>query len=302
MSPVTVTDRYSISGPVPFLNVAVHQDNLLFLDPTAIRNSPDPLAQRAHRNLTGFFSEVLRCRLSPSPADQAKGLDLLKHLHEPNQTRLGMSARGAAGHGLGVGLGAQLWHELDINPACRAAALTRVEDLRLFVDGVGNDLVSDLTTRIVFDVLVDFTAQMMVRFPSLAVGATTQNVPLWDPTSSSWRPTEVPLPYVAPHQLLLVPRGWVYWRTLLDPYAFYNRFGTQTVQQERTTRDQQGKLWRPRKAALKTEFGDVRRLNNQQASKYMADGIDLVAAYRDQVDEEYEPLTDEQLQQRLLAA
>ncbi len=106
------------------------------------------------------------------------------------------------------------------------------------------------------------------------------------------------LPYVAPHQLLLVPKRWVFWRTLMDLYAFYNHYGTGTVQRERTVRGRNGRLLSPSKKTLKEEFPHVRGLNTAQAAKYMNLGEDLVAAYRQRVDAEYEPLTNDQLERR----
>jgi len=292
---VRVTDLYGIAGPVPFLDVHVDRDNLLFLDPSAIRNATDPLGRRAHDQLRSFVDEVLRCRVSPHQADRDKGLALMQQLHEPNQTRLGMSEQRVAGHGFGDELGGRLWDELRDNRARQAAALTRLEDLRLFVDGVGNDLVSDLTTRVVFDVLADFSQQMMIRYPSLTRGQRIGVFQVWDRSTTAWASTAVTLPYVTPHQLLLVPKGWVFWRTLMDPYAFYNRYGTETVQRERTKYSSRGRKLAPSKAALKGEFPHVRGLNIQQAVKCKQHDEDLVAAYRQWVDAEYEPLTDHQL-------
>lgn len=104
-----MTQHYGIHGHVPFVDVHVDCDNRLFLDPSAIRNNvSDPLAQRAQRSLLTFFGEVLRCQRSSLPSERTKGLALLRRLHEPNETRLGMSAVGVAGHGFGDGLGADL--------------------------------------------------------------------------------------------------------------------------------------------------------------------------------------------------
>lgn len=293
-----VTDLYAIAGPVPFVDVHVDHDNLLFLDPSAIRSATDPLGLLAGGQLVSYFTEVLRCRVSPHPADHTKGQGLLQQLHEPNETRLGMSARRVAGHGFGDELGDRLWDELAHNLACRAAALTRLEDLRLFVDGVGNDLVSDLTTRVVFDVLDDFTQQMVVRYPALGRRLSTEIVNTWDGAGLHWTPSSRTLPLAAGRQLLLVPKGWVYWRTLMDPIIFYNRFGTETVQQERTTYDRDGNRSGPTKSALKAEFRHVRGLNNQQAALYRQHDRDLVAEYRQQVDETFTPLDDDELRRR----
>ncbi|WNB86454.1 hypothetical protein [Cellulomonas sp. ATA003] len=295
----TISEHYHLTGALPFLNVHVQRDNLLFLDPSAIRNSPAEHAIAAQLQLTSFFDEVSRCARSPHPADRDKGQKLLQQLHEPNETRLGMSANGVAGHGFGDGMGALLWHELRTNPACLHAALRKLEDVPLFIDGVGHDLISDLTTRIVFDVLADFTAQMMITYPSLAVGATTEVSPVWDATTLSWTTRSLHLPFVDGRQLLLVPKGWVYWRLLMDYEAFYNRHSTRTVQDERTTYDRDRNPVKPTKKALNAEFKDLKRLNNQQAVRYIREDVDLVGQYRAEVDAEFEPLDDNQLEERM---
>jgi hypothetical protein len=294
-----VTDHYRITGPVPFVDVHVERDNRLFLDPSAIRNGSDPRSKRAHSLLVNFFTEVLRLRASALAADHVMGQALLNNLHEPNQTRLGMSAAGVTGKAFGPGLADDAWDVLGRNPAARAAVLTRLEHLPIFIEGVGPDLISDLATRIVFEVLVDFTQDMMVAYPSLGAGATTAESNVYDPAAGAWGPSNFTLPYVAPHQLLLIPKEWTYWRLLMEPGPFYNRYATATVQIERSTRDDKGKLHGPSKKSLKVQFKDQRKLNNGQAVKYKQDeDRNLVAEYQQYVDENFEPLADEQIESR----
>lgn len=294
-----VTTRFGITGPVPFLNVHVERDNMLFLDPSAIRNSTHPLALRAQSQLQSYFGEVLRCRASVSPLDQVNGLAILQELHEPNETRLGLSVKGVQGHGWGDEMGERLWDELGGNAACRAASLTRIEDLALFIDKVGDDLISDMTTRVVFDVLADFTKQMMTRYPVLAGAVAQVSARAWDAATLSWIDTSVALPDVSPHPLVLVPKNWVFWRMLMDYGAFYNRFSTTTVQDERATYDQRtGRRLVPSKKQLNNEFSDRKGLNNRQAAKNMDNSRDLVAEYRAEVDSDYEPLSDAEIESR----
>ncbi|OLT01444.1 hypothetical protein BJF90_32045 [Pseudonocardia sp. CNS-004] len=294
-----VSAYFGLAQPLQFVDVHVDRDNLLFLDPSMIRmcRKSDPLAGRAHDQLVGFMSEVTHLRACVRADAQARGLELLQHLHEPNETRLGMSRHGVGGHGFGAGLGERLWEELRTNVACRAAALTRLEDLALFIDDVGDDLVSDMTTRVIFNVLVEFTRQMMLQFPALTVGATIERVEVWDPTRTAWTTSDVQLPYAAGRQLLLVPKRWVFWRTVMDPDAFYNRFGTATVQAERTTY-KDGQRYAPPKWSLREEFPNIKKLNRTQAAKYKQAGEDLVVQYRNQVDQRFAPLADSELDRR----
>jgi hypothetical protein len=284
---------------VEFINVHVERDNRIFLDPSAIRNSRGNYARRAQRTLENFFDEVLRCRRSGSASVQAKGLSLLQNLHEPNETRLGMSRVGVQGHGFGDDLGGVLWDELGANAACRTAAVSRLEDIKLFVKGVGDDLISDMATRVAYKVLADFTADMVAKHPQLTSrGTTTFTATVWNTTNKDWDAATVTLPNVPPHPLLLVPLGWVYWRMLLDPTAYYNRHATGTLQEEESFVGGDGRIIKPTKASLKQAHPDVRRLNDSQTVKYIQQGQNLVERYRAEIDAEYVPLTDEDVQGR----
>jgi hypothetical protein len=248
-----------------------------------------------------FFSEVMRLRGSASRADHAQGLALLQNLHEPNQNRLGVSAEGVGGKAFGPGLADELWDELGRNPAARHYALTRLEHLPIFLERVGPDLISDLTTRVVFEVLVDFTHEMMRSYPALERTKSIESVPIYDPVTKVWRPVDVELPFLAPHQLLLIPKDWVFWRLLMWSEPFYNRFATATIQVERGTFDSRGRLAMPSKKALNQEFRDQRKLNNDQAVKYkLEEGRDLVTEYQAQVDSEFEPLSDDEIEARTI--
>lgn len=293
-----VSKEYGLKLPLPFVDVRLEVDNRLFIDPSALRNSAgDPLKHRAHLAVESFFSEVIRCRFSKRAGDARKGEGLLKRLNEPNETRLGLSAENVAGHGFGDVLANRLWRELESNPACVASVLTKLEDVTLFVKDVGADLVSDLTTRVTFGILADFTKEMVRSYPSLGRELRTAVSPIWDQTARTWVEEAIELPFVEGRQLLLVPRDWVYWRLLMNSEQFYTRHSTQTLKEEATTYDSRGRAHSPRKKDIVKANPDRRLLNNNQAVKYKDD--DLVGQYREWVDAGYEPMDDDALAYRL---
>lgn len=295
---VRVSTTYSLTRPVPFVDVHVDIDNALYLDPSAIRNDFSPDGRWAHSLLIDFFQEVLRLRRSVSPADHSAGLGLLNFLHEPNETRLGLSTSGSRGTAFGPGLAEDLWDVLGAVPAARTAALTRLEHLPIFVRKVGPDLISDLTTRVVYPVLADFTSRMMTAYPAMASATSTEDVPFYDPAAKRWVTTSVTLPLVAGRQLLLIPKSWVGWKLQMDYPPFYNNFATETVKFERGTYDSRGRFLGPSKEALNIEFRNKRGLNNDQAAKYMQQGRNLTMEYQAFVDNAFEPLSDDEMDRR----
>lgn len=290
-----ITDHYSITGPVPFVDVQIERDNLLFTQPTAIRNDlGSALAANATARLESFTAEILRCRASPHAADQAKGLRLLKSgLNEPNETRLGYTRYGSQGHGWGPGLGLYLWKSLR-NPLCRDGLLTGLDQLPLFIPRVGQDLISDMTTRLVFPELIDYTLQMAVRYPAMTRDLRKASFTVWDPTNRDWITIQDVLPFVGGRQLLLVPKGWVSNKLLVAPRPYYNRFATTSVQEDRICYID-GKADKPLKRDLRREFPDVRRLNVSQTLKAADKGTNLIELYSEFVDEHYEAMDDFEL-------
>ncbi|KQY75817.1 hypothetical protein ASD13_06105 [Microbacterium sp. Root1433D1] len=294
-----VTKTFGLSGVVPFVDVHVHRDNLLFLDPSAIRNGGGKYAVAANKALIAFFTEVLRLRLSSVAADHVAGQEMLEHLHEPNETRLGMSVKSKYGRAFGHEESQDLWKLLENSREARIAVLTRLEQLRLFADGVGYDLISDATTRIVFHVLADFTTDMMSRYPSLAAGASTDEYDVFDPATLRWTKQRLTLPVADGRALLLVPKEWVYWRLLMDVSPFYNRYATETLQAEQTVIQADGKASKPSKKKLKENNRDKRELNRKQAVKYKEqDDRNLVDEYQREVDAGFTPLTDDEIRSR----
>jgi hypothetical protein len=290
-----ITEHYNITGLVPFVDVQLERDNLLFTHPTAIRNDlGSALAASATARLRSYTAEVLRCRASPHAADQAKGMRLLKSgLNEPNETRLGYTRYGSQGHGWGPGLGSYLWESLR-NPLCRDGLLTGLEQLPMFIPRVGQDLISDMTTRLVFPELINYTLQMAVQYPAMTRDLRKASFTVWDPTNCDWVTIEDVLPFVAGRQLLLVPKAWVSNKLLLAPRPYYNRFATTSVQEERI-RYINGKADMPLKRDLHEEFPDVRELNVSQTLKAADKGTNLIELYTDFVDERYEPIDDFEL-------
>ncbi|MCV7230643.1 hypothetical protein [Mycolicibacterium komossense] len=296
-----VTEYFGINSDVPFVDVHVDRDNDIYLDPSAIRNDQSPLGAAANNRLTTLFERVVAAARSNTPQEHAIGRELLRHLHEPNETRLGMSVGEPRGRAFGDKLAEEFWQELRVNPACQDAAIRRLEDTRLCLKFVGNDRISDMTTRIIFDVLAKFTTDMMTAYPALKAGAQTAESDVWVPDEGQWQGRTITLPFATNKQLLLVPQPWVSKWTLMYPDQFYNLYSTQAIQDEQTTFNEKGRRVKPSKEAIKKQNPDKKPLNSAKAAEYItaADGRDLIGEYRSKVDIEFEPLTAEAINERI---
>lgn len=257
-----ITEYYQMAGPVPFANVEVTADNLLFLDPHAVRLSaaPQPFASDAVRCMDTFLTEVVRCITSGIAPDARRGEGLLQHFNEPWETRLGMSSSGYQGHGGAEDVGSAIWHSLnsDLLALVQVGVLKHLEELPMFVTGVDRDITSDLTTRLLFEPLGRFTEAMLRTYPQFKSGShVTKNVTrqVWNPDKVDWDEATFELPVADGRPLLLVPNSWARRHLLMSATRFYEKAVLDFAQIEQAVLDRDGKLIKTPKEILAKQTG-----------------------------------------------
>lgn len=303
----TVTQYYGINTSVPFADVNVYDDTELFVDAFAIRMGLGPTTFGAAANFCTetFFDEVTRCAVSGNAARQRRGLELLQQFEEPRETRLGLSEFGCNGHGGADGVGQDIWDVLtgDAVALVEVGVLKRIEELPLFVAGVGNDITSDLTTRVIFQPLVDFTNDMVSSIPALSGKTGMRSVvrQVWDPTAVAWADKRVSLPTVDGKPLLLVPQAWVRHNLTLNATRFYDTSLLSHVQSERSVRARDGRLLKTPKDRLRIET-DLKRsyetIIRVVEEAYGKNHSNLVEEFRRFAQERYLPTTPAQIDRR----
>ncbi|ROR72886.1 hypothetical protein [Bogoriella caseilytica] len=285
----TIKEYYGIVGPVPFVDVEIAQDNRLYVDPHAIRlrGRPEPFASHALRCIDTFFHQVTRSIIEDTPASRAHGRRLLQRFTEPWETRLGMAKESFHGHGGAEDVGTWIWNVLtgDAEAAVRVGVLRHVEDLPLFVEGVDRDITSDITTRIIFSALTDFTEAMIEVYPQFRGGPDGTGVfekQVWDPSLRAWRNRLVTLPIVDGKALLLVPQGWARPALLMSARRFYGTTVLSYAQLKQAVVDAEGKLLKPSKKSLRKQSGlrESRLTNRQVTMEAIEDEHDLLEAFK----------------------
>jgi hypothetical protein len=184
-----------------FVDVTVHGDDPLFVDPQALRELPSAWGQECVALLQSFFGEILR---SIRVGQELRARRLLAQLREPNETHLGLSRGRAQGRALGPGLSRSVGEALAASEAVRTGLLEDLEETVLMIEGISHDIVSDITTNVIRQPLIRFTQQQVEQH-----GIPTRLVdsgPLWDPERLRWFNQLRPLPCVSRRRLLLVPK------------------------------------------------------------------------------------------------
>jgi hypothetical protein len=284
----TIKEYYGITGPVPFVDVEISRDNQLYVDPHAIRRRQrlEPFARDAVTCIDTFLHEVTQSIIDATPASHARGHQLLQQFTEPWETRLGMAKGGFHGHGGGDVVGTWIWEVLngDAEAVVQIGALRHIEHLPLFVEGVDRDITSDITTRIIFSVLADFTESMLQAYPQLQAGrhkTRTFGKQVWDPVGQSWRIRKVTLPIADGKALLLVPNGWARRHLLMSARRFYGTTVLSYAQLELAVIDSNGKLLTTPKKILRkrTDLREGRATNLRLTLQAIENEEDLINAF-----------------------
>ncbi|MDH6677553.1 hypothetical protein M2284_001752 [Rhodococcus sp. LBL1] len=288
----TITDHYGMSGPVPFCDVDVDIDSRLFLDACAVRMTagPEPYRSEALTALETFFQAVARAVMSGDPATRARGRVLLQRFVEPWETRFGLAAAGFRGHGGADDVGSVIWDALvnDLVALMGVGVLSRVEHLPLFVEGVGDDITSDITTRLMFSALAGFTREVVAQYPEFTAGSHTTELierQVWDPVGLDWSIELMELPMVNGEPLLLVPTEWARKNLLMSSVRFYEKSVLDFVQAEGAVLLSGDRLHKTPKGVLRANPGAGPGVHTNRAVALRAQqaDTDLVEMYEGHV-------------------
>jgi hypothetical protein len=223
-----VSELYELDvdqGGLDFVDVLVETDNPVFVDPAAIRAQSGEWVDGCKAALQSFFAALIDAiRQNNEPHLRS----LVYPLVEPNETHLGVSRGQSRGRSLGSQKKADdLIASLRRSRAVQTGMLSDLDDTALFVEGIGPDIVSDITTSVIRHQLIEYTRRMCLFYEIPMVEQVPS--PTWDVDAIVWIETpSTELPRADGNYLLLVPRsivradlsadGGKYWRGYLRPY------------------------------------------------------------------------------------
>lgn len=144
-----------------FVDISNEYDTRVYVDPYAIEIQQDIWCEKASNNIRSFFLEVLQALRA---RNDARAIFLMSHLTEPKETFLGISSGEPKGRGVGRGQALQLISAIRRSKAFKTGLLSDLSEMALYVEGIDRDKISDLTTNIIRDLLVEYTAQQCSLF------------------------------------------------------------------------------------------------------------------------------------------
>ncbi|MFE5595707.1 hypothetical protein [Streptomyces sp. NPDC056549] len=226
-----VSEYYNLGrtqGTLDFVDVDTVNDIRVYIDPSTIRHLEDDWGRECIVMLTTFFDSVLD---SVKMGDKARTTYLLGNLGEPNETHLGISKGKSAGRGFGKQMSVEFAAKLEESQAAKTGLIEDLEDTSFFLDKVGKDIVSDITTNIIRGPLIAYT-QQMAAVHGIPLVDGVESGPVWNPISLEWEQGFTELPVADGEKLLLVPKVIVRRDLHLSRGEYYRNHLAPTLQSE----------------------------------------------------------------------
>jgi hypothetical protein len=213
--PLTVLETYGA------FNISLINDLPLFIDPFLLFDSEDQRYNNLHEDIIRYV-KFLR-DISADPAISQGLLDHWFRFPEVSQNWLGFSRSGNRGSGLGPEFGSALHRNLhQVFTNFGSETITRashLEKLCLVSGGVGRDHLSDFTTNLIKQFLLDYTqtfAREQIK-PEYRRSFTVDKV-RFDYSSRRWQRGQYELPAFLGDYVLLTPK-----EILTKDHAWINR-------------------------------------------------------------------------------
>ena len=215
-----------------FVDTHTDRDLLLFVDPFAISLRDDAWSNQCLEHINSFFQTSIDL-IHAGEVDQAR--QILDNLKEPKETGLGYGTKPRRGRGVAGEKALNLYAALASSHAAQTGILTDLGEFDLFIEGIGPDGLSDITTNIIKRPLIEYTQQQARLWGiPLRPGVAVQRI--WDIRRQIWTIDNVSLPVIGNSAIILVPKFSVRREMTLSSQEFYNDYVLDYFEKEEIAR------------------------------------------------------------------
>ncbi len=124
-----------------------------------------------------------------------------------------------------------LYSKLSESQAAKTGILSELAECDLFVEGIGPDKISDITTNILRKLCIEYT-QKQCDLMGIKLARKVASGKLWDLEKREWTQDYVALPIINERKIILVPKSAVRFQLSLDAGEYYNHFILNFLQTE----------------------------------------------------------------------
>jgi len=216
-----------------FVDIDIINDTPLFIDPFLISKRIDKWSKDTHSSINNFFQYLI----STVKAGDIKGAkNLFDYLREPKETGLGLSQGNKEGKGMGDSDTDRIFEKLINSKAIQSGLVEDLEDTVIFVEKIGPDKVSDMTTNIIRKHLVEYT-QRQCKLLNIPLTADVPSGYFWNRKTMEWEQEHCDFLIIKGHKVLLVPKAIVCFKPSYTPQTYHQHFILNFLQSDHLRRN-----------------------------------------------------------------
>ena len=226
-----ITELYGLGvnqREIDFVDIDPDQDLPLFIDPFFLGTRTDSWSVSASRTVRNFFETFVTIARS---GDHVRARALFDHLHEPNETCLGLSKYDPQGRAIGAENADRLFESIIGSRAVESGVVEDLEDFRIFIPGIDKDKVSDMTTNIIRRHLMEYTADQC-KLWNIPLTPGTPSEFYWDPTTRQWTTAYYDALVIGNRKILLTPKSIVSFVRRYTPQKYHTSFVLEYLRHE----------------------------------------------------------------------
>ena len=211
-----------------FIDIDINKDMPLFIDPYRISKLSGPYIDEANSIINNYFSYLIELL---SVGEYNKARLIFTHLNEVNETCLGYSKNKPRGNGMGIKKASDFFSAIVHSKAIKYGIIQSIEDIRVFVDGIDADRLSDMTSNIIRKFLIEYTQNQCKLF-NIPLTSGVASGMYWDVNSRSWKQEYTDMLVINNKKYLLVPKIFVTYGDRINAGDYYNQFVLDFLQSE----------------------------------------------------------------------
>ncbi len=247
-----ISDIYNLNKnqyELDFVNIDSSKDFPVYLNPFVFSSREDAFSVEATRAIKSFFQYNLEL-IQAKQSDEARRN--FSNLNEPNETCLGMSKGNPEGKGMGKENTDDVFESILNSEIIQGGIADNLEDTAIFIDGIGKDKVSDMTTNIIRLNLIKYT-QEQCNLHNIPMTSGVASGLFWDISANGWRQEYTDMLVIDTRKILLVPKGVVSYVKEFNHEKYHQHYALEFLQDDhlkrntrlvQTTYDKKGQIKR----------------------------------------------------------
>lgn len=184
-----------------FVDIDFDNDMPLFIDPYFLSTRTDRWSRSANSTLESFFQYILGQFEVGNIAEVKRNFKFT----EPTETCLGLSKTGTKGKSIGENDATKLFQYILDSKVLEDGLISSVNEIKIFVDNISHDKISDLCTNVIRKHLIEYTkTQCNLYNIKLTSGIATKEY--WDAENLEWKVSYEEMLIINEKPILLVPK------------------------------------------------------------------------------------------------